>query len=62
MKHRSIWNKLTKSELVHVIETCLVRDAIEEFKKTRSYQISKDKKGFTCCWDCKLIAKKLGIE
>ncbi len=62
-KYTSIWNKLTKKELVHVIENCLVINPIQKFKETRKQQIDTEKTfNNISCWDCELIARKLGIE
>lgn len=63
MKHRSIWNKLTKKELVHVIENCLVDDPIQTMMKIRNAQLEMELKGGEVCyWECNHIAKKLGMK
>jgi hypothetical protein len=63
MKHRSIWNKLTKKELVHVIENCLVNDPLQSLIETRAAQEEMGKEtSAEPCWECKRIAKKLGLE
>lgn len=65
MNHKSIWNKLTKKELVHVIEDCLVDDPIKVFSDTRKAQIELQKRSSSSsipCFDCRRIARKLGIE
>ena len=60
--HKSIWNRLTKKELVHVIEDCLVKDPIKRFKETRNAQIEMEKRlGGCACRQCRLIAKKLKL-
>ena len=62
---KSIWAKLTKAELIHVIEECLVNDALHEFKKTRKAQKEFQKLSVTkreTCFECRTIAIKLGIE
>jgi len=62
MKHRSIWNKLTKKELVHVIENCLVDDPIQTMMETRNALLEMEQNGGVCCWECRHIAKKLGMK
>ena len=63
MKHRSIWNKLLKKELVHVIENCLVDDPIQTMMKIRNAQLEMELEGGgVCCWECRHIAKKLGMK
>jgi len=55
--------KLTKKELVHVIEDC--GGTLEGFKRNREKQlemVQKNPDGMEPCWDCKFIAKKLGLE
>lgn len=61
-KHKSIWNKLTKKELVHVIEETLVNDPLTAFQETRKEQLRLEENGGHCCWECTFIAKKLGIK
>lgn len=59
-KHKSIFNKLTKRELVHLVESL---DGEEKFKAIREFQIRrKDKSELEPCWDCRIIARKLGFE
>ena len=62
-KHKSIWNKLTKKELVHIIERGNPDAALEDFKKLRKSQIKIGIEHHNeACWDCRFIAKKLEIE
>lgn len=63
-KHRSIWNKLSKKELVHVIEMGLVDDPLKIFKETRKEHLQMEAASprTTACWECRFIARKLGIE
>jgi len=62
-KHKSIWNKLTKKELVHIIENALVNDPLKAFQETRKAQLRLEAaNGEHCCWECTFIAKKLGIK
>ena len=50
-----------EKELVHVIEDCLVKDPMKEFKKTRNAQIEMEMRlGGCACRQCRLIAKNLG--
>lgn len=59
-KHKSIFNKLTKRELVHLVESL---DGEKKFKVMREFQIhEKDRSGMEACWDCRIIARKLGFE
>ena len=55
--------KLTKKELQHMKEWC--RGTIAGLKRNReahhSYQATPPD-GPEACWDCRMIAKKLGIE
>lgn len=49
--------KLTKKELLHVKETCN-RITLGAIKRNLSWQKESEIK----CWDCRAIARKLGIE
>lgn len=62
--HKSIFNRLTKKELVHLVEVGSERDALFDFKKLRSSQKASAKKydGVESCWECSTIAKKLGVD
>lgn len=63
MKHKSILNKLTKKELVHLIEKGQPDHALDDFKVMRTRQrASREKDGFEPCWECRFIARKLGLE
>jgi hypothetical protein len=61
-KHKSIFNKLTKKELVHLIEKGSEQEALREFKILRAFQKKGDSSGVEACFECKHIAQKLGIE
>ncbi len=59
-KNRSIWNKLSKKELVHVIENCLVDDPLYVFNETRKAQKEMEQgKKTIACFECRIIAKNL---
>lgn len=61
-------SKLSKKELQHLIEMEIT--TLEKFKSTRRAQIARrdeqDKKfpklNNEPCWECKMIARKLGLE
>lgn len=56
-------NVLNKKELIHLLETLVERDIETAFRKNRTSQKEmKEKGGVEPCWDCRFIAKKLGIE
>lgn len=63
-KTKSIFRKLTKEELIHLIEFGLVNDPIKKFKKTREKQIESvaANPNRIPCFECQQIAKKLGLE
>jgi len=52
-------SKLLKREIIHLIESNIT--TIEALKDTRAYHKRMDKDRETC-WDCRSIAKKLGLE
>jgi len=61
-------NKLSKEELIHLLDTVSEPSEIEnKFKRTIAWQRKCDAdskaKGMNirCCWNCELIAKKLGM-
>ena len=63
--HKSIFNRLTKKELVHLVERGDEDAALSDFKKLRKDQIEMKENSSSkveTCWDCRFIAKKLGIE
>lgn len=62
--NRSIWNKLTKKELVHIIQYVPEQSFLEQFRQLRARQVKIQEGKGDCepCWDCRIIAKKLGIE
>lgn len=53
---------MTKKELVHVIENCLVDDPIQTMMETRNALLEMEQNGGVCCWECRHIAKKLGMK
>jgi hypothetical protein len=54
--------KLTKKELKHIKETTN-RGTLSEFKSNREAQIAqKLSLNMEPCWECRIIASKLGIE
>jgi hypothetical protein len=62
-RHISIWNKLSKKELVHVIEDTLVNDPLKAFKETRIAQLEMERKNNNiACWECRIIAKNLELN
>lgn len=62
-RHKSVLNKLTKKELVHFIERGSPEHALDSFIVMRRKQIAqKGKEGTEACWECRFIAKKLGME
>ena len=62
-KHKSIFNKLTKKELVHLVEKGSPERALSDFKVMRKRQIAqKEKEGLEACWECRFIARKLGVD
>lgn len=62
MKHKSIWNKLSKKELVHILEMGLVDDPLGKFMETRNAQLTMElQTNNVTCWECKFIAAKLGL-
>jgi len=55
-------NELSKDELVHLVESCL-SSVVDALKRNREHQREREKEGpMLGCWDCKMIARKLGIE
>ena len=55
--------KLTKKELAHVKEWC--GGTLASFKRNRKEQHEQEAEhpiSFMPCFDCKMIARKLGIE
>ena len=49
--------KLTKAELIHLLEDVVGENAVERaWKSTREYQ----KANGVRCWDCESIEKKIG--
>lgn len=64
VRAKSIFQKLTKEELIHLIEYVLVNNPIKEFKKTRKKQIESVavNPNMIPCFECQQIAKKLGLE
>lgn len=55
--------KLTKKERMHMKEFC--GNTIEGLKRNREKQQESVRNNPDCiepCWDCKMIARKLGIE
>ena len=63
--HKSIFNRLTKKQLVHLIESGSEKQALQEFKNMRDKQRQSDKEnpaGMESCFECRMIARKLGIE
>lgn len=63
--HKSIFNRLTKKELVHLVEKGDGSEALSDFQKLRKEQIEMKEQSSSkveTCWDCRFIAKKLGIE
>jgi hypothetical protein len=63
MKRRKGWKgKLTKKELAHIKETT-DNGLLREFKANRAkHQEWKAKGEREACWECRFIAKKLGLE
>ncbi len=51
-------NKITKKELKHIRETTDT-GTLQQFKSNRAWHKKQDKEP---CWDCRLIARKLGLE
>ena len=57
------WKKLTKQERKHLSEHGC--NNLVLFKKTREHQKrleAESESGLHACWDCEIIAKKLGLE
>jgi hypothetical protein len=53
---------LTMPELVHLIEMGITttKDAEETFTYQKQHRIEQGANRYEPCWNCKLIAKKLG--
>lgn len=55
--------KLTKKEMKHLRETCDGPPTLAALRRNREHQRQqKGESGIEPCWDCRLIAKKLGLE
>ena len=53
---------LTKKELIHLIENTLSAN-MDSFLKNREHQRKSEEEGpMLGCWECKTIARKLGLE
>ena len=64
MKKRGWKAKLTKKELKHIAETTN-GGLLREFKANRAKQRTWDTGvtfGAEPCWECRIIARKLGLE
>jgi hypothetical protein len=62
--HKSIFNKLTKKQLVHLIEGDDGKAVMDVFRANRKIQKEHDAKpgAMISCLECRMIARKLGIE
>lgn len=66
MDLEKLLKSLTKKELLHFIASVDNNEKImEKFKSNRAAQRKHDKEnphGMMACWECRHIAKKLGLE
>jgi len=58
----SFFNQLTLKELTHLQDDAGV-NTLAAFKRTREQQIAMGENSpIETCWDCRLIAQKVGLE
>jgi hypothetical protein len=63
-RRKKSWiQKLTKKEQAHLRETIDSRISLERFRSNRAGQREMKKRdGREPCWECRCIARKIGLE